>query len=88
MTMSQYAELHVDDTSAFLGLEKYLTESGRQDITHRRRTIRRSVLVQQQRQSRLDICDPYAMATIAEANSNFSRRRARIIGLIHTDTMR
>ena len=85
MTMSQYAELHVDDTSAFLGLEKYLSESGPQEKTHRRRTIRRSVLLEQQRQCRLDIHDPDAMATIAEAKSNFSRRRARIIGLIHTD---
>jgi hypothetical protein len=30
MTMAEYAELHVEDTSAFLGLESYLSLS--QDV--------------------------------------------------------
>ena len=83
MTMAQYAELHVDNTSAFLGLENYLSELGYREITHRRQAVRRTVLLEQQRQSNLNIYDPDTMATVAEAKSDFSRRRAQIIGLIH-----
>ena len=38
MTMAEYAELHVKDTSAFLGLEKYLSQDAFRGIKHRKRS--------------------------------------------------
>jgi hypothetical protein len=83
MTMAEYAELHVKDTSAFLGLEKYFTDTSHQKIKDQRRVVRRAVFLEQQRQLRAGIYDPDEMANVAKAASDWSWKRARIIALIH-----
>ena len=82
-TMAEYAELHVTDTSAFLGLEKYLSQDAFRGIKHRKEAIQRAVLSEQRRQYRSGINDPDALARVSQAASDLSTRRARIIGMIH-----
>lgn len=83
MTMAQFAEMNVHDTSTFLGLERYLSIQGVRDIRFRRRAIWRAVRLEQQRQTALGVCDPEAMAILATKESEISKKRARIIGLLH-----
>ena len=83
MTMAEYAEFHVEDTSAFLGLESYLTKDALLGIRHRKEAIRVAVLSEQRRQYRSGINDPDALARVSQAASDLSTRRARIIGMIH-----
>ena len=84
MTMAEYAELHVEDTSAFLGLESYLSQDVLQGIKRRKEAILGAVLSEQLRQSRVGINDPDALARVSQAVSDLSTRRARIIGMIHS----
>ena len=83
MTMAQYAEFHVKDTSAFLGLEKYLSQDAFRGIKHRKEALQRAVLSEQRRQYRAGINEPDALARVSQAASDLSTRRARIIGMIH-----
>ena len=83
MTMAEYAELHVEDTSAFLGLESYLSQDVLQGIKRRKEAILGAVLSEQLRQSRVGINDPDALAQVSQSISDLSTRRARIIGMIH-----
>ena len=83
MTMAQYAEYHVEDTSAFMGLESYLTKDAFQGIKHRKEAIQRAVLSEQRRQCYSGINDPDALARVSQAVSDLSTRRAGIIGMIH-----
>lgn len=83
MTLAQYAHQNADETSAFLGLEKYFTDTLHQKIKDKRRVVRRAVFLEQQRQLRADIYDPDEMANVAMAASDWSWKRARIIALIH-----
>ena len=83
MTVAEYAELHVEDTSAFLGLESYLSQDVLQGIKRRKEAILGAVLSEQLRQSRVGINDPDAVARVSQAVSDLSTRRARIIGMIH-----
>jgi len=85
MTMAEYAEMHFDDTSKFMGFDNYLTESGCRKIQERRRMICEEVKIEQERQARLGIYDPDAMANVSQAVSSVSYRRARIVGLLHCD---
>ena len=85
MTVAQYAEMNVHDTSAFMGLENYLSKDTTQEIGHRREEIRRAILLEQQRQLDIGIDDPEAISIISEALSVKSRLRARMIGLLHAD---
>ena len=55
MTMAEYAEFHVEDTSAFMGLESYLTQDTFRGIRYRKETIIAAVLSEQRRQDRFDI---------------------------------
>ena len=80
--MARYAEMNIQD-SAFMGLEYNLSDTARQETMHRRETIRRAVLSEQRRQRHVGIYDPDEMASISEAESTLSRRRAGIIGLLH-----
>ena len=86
MTMAEYAELHIQDTSAFLGFEKYLAASAFQDIENRRNAIIVAVLSEQGRQDRSGISDADALARVSQAVSDLSTRRAGIIGMIHAKT--
>ena len=83
MTVADYAEVNVHDTSAFMGLENYFFQNTRQNIRDRRGAIWKAVLSEQQRQLDVGVHDPESMAAIAEAASEKSRKRARIIGLLH-----
>ena len=83
MTMMQYAELHTHETSAFMGLECYLSATTAREIRYQRQAIQRAVFFEQERQLREDIYDPEAMARVSEAVSAWARKRARIIALIH-----
>ncbi len=83
LTVAQYAERHVHDTSAFMGLENHLSESTTGGIRRRRDVIGRAVKTEQRRQADAGVCDPEAMSAVAEYFSDYSRRRARIIGLLH-----
>ena len=79
MTMAEYAEQHREETSAFLGLEDYVTQA----IKYRKEAITAAVLSEQRRQDRSGIKDPDALARVSEAVSDVSARRAQIIGMIH-----
>ena len=83
MTMVQYAELHIQETHAFLGLESYMSVTAALEIKYQRQNIRRAVLSEQHRQLRADIYDPDAMTIVSRAASDWSCRRAKIIALIH-----
>mmetsp|Transcript_9580 Transcript_9580/g.17565 ORF Transcript_9580/g.17565 Transcript_9580/m.17565 type:complete len:180 (+) Transcript_9580:13-552(+) len=83
MSIAQYAEMHVNDTSTFMGLENYLSQNTSQNIRDRREAIWRAVRLEQARQIDAGICDPHAMAVSAGSVSEKSRTRARIIGLLH-----
>eukprot|EP00585_Thalassiosira_rotula_P003250 CAMPEP_0196137778 /NCGR_PEP_ID=MMETSP0910-20130528/5653_1 /TAXON_ID=49265 /ORGANISM="Thalassiosira rotula, Strain GSO102" /LENGTH=156 /DNA_ID=CAMNT_0041398285 /DNA_START=66 /DNA_END=536 /DNA_ORIENTATION=+ len=82
-SIAQYAEVNARDTSTFMGLENYLTPNTSQNIRSRRRAILRAVLLEQARQLNAGVCDPDAMADIVWSASEKSRKRARVIGLLH-----
>ena len=83
MTMVQYAQLHIQETHAFMGLEGYMSATTAREIKYQRQNIRRAVLSEQHRQLRAGIYDPDAMTIVSRAASDWSCRRARIIALIH-----
>jgi hypothetical protein len=85
MTMAQYAEFHVEDTSAFMGLESYLTKDALLGIAHRKEAIRVAVLSEQRRQYHSGINDPDALARVSQDVSDLSTKRAQIIGMIHAE---
>eukprot|EP00584_Thalassiosira_punctigera_P017769 CAMPEP_0172561144 /NCGR_PEP_ID=MMETSP1067-20121228/91757_1 /TAXON_ID=265564 ORGANISM="Thalassiosira punctigera, Strain Tpunct2005C2" /NCGR_SAMPLE_ID=MMETSP1067 /ASSEMBLY_ACC=CAM_ASM_000444 /LENGTH=85 /DNA_ID=CAMNT_0013351125 /DNA_START=159 /DNA_END=416 /DNA_ORIENTATION=+ len=82
--MAEYAEMNTHDTSAFMGLENYLSPDRPHEVKLRRRSIWNAVLSEQQRQVDADIEDPKAISKVAESFSDLSRKRARIIGLLHS----
>jgi hypothetical protein len=83
MTVYQYAERNHEDTSAFMGLESYFTDTTSQKIKDQRRVVHRAVFLEQKRQLRAGIYDPDVMAIVSQAQSDWSWKRARIIALIH-----
>lgn len=86
MTMAQYAELNSNETSAFMGLESFLSEDTAHMIKVKRRAILVAVTREQRRQDEAGVHDAVAMAKVSEAVSLWSRTRAQIIALIHDDT--
>lgn len=85
MTMAEYAEINSGDTSAFLGMENYLSPTTTKEIRCRRITICVMVLLEQERQSRSGVNDPERIAQVARGVSEASAVRARIIGLLHAE---
>lgn len=85
VTMAKYAELNIEDTSAFLGLESHMTGTSYQEIKNRRKAICEAVLSEQARQWEEGIDDPEKLASISEVISDVSRMRGHIIGLLHAD---
>ena len=73
------------DTTSFLGLESCLTSSTAGQIRRRMKALKRKVMREQRRQRRKGICNPELLASIAENESDWARRRAGIIGLIHAE---
>mmetsp|Transcript_15488 Transcript_15488/g.23498 ORF Transcript_15488/g.23498 Transcript_15488/m.23498 type:complete len:161 (+) Transcript_15488:127-609(+) len=85
-TFVQFAEMNVNDTSAFMGLEAYLSPNTARMIRLRRRALWAAVLREQQRQRVAGICDPEAISIISEELSEKSRKRSKIIAMIHAPT--
>jgi len=85
MTMAQYAELNAHETSAFMGLEKFLSRETSREIKYQRDALRMAILYEQQRQIEAGIYDPDTMANISEVASAWCRKRSRIIALLHAD---
>ena len=83
LSVAQYAKENSDETSAFLGLEKYFSSATTRGIMHRRCMARSGILMEQDRQRCLGIVDPDALAAVAMKLSEKSTVRARIIGLLH-----
>ena len=83
--MAQYAEMNVDDTHSFLGLETYLSNATTREIRHQRRALQEAVLAEQQRQIDVGIFDPEMLASVSEGRSEWCRTRSHIIGLIHAE---
>mmetsp|Transcript_27038 Transcript_27038/g.51116 ORF Transcript_27038/g.51116 Transcript_27038/m.51116 type:complete len:176 (-) Transcript_27038:256-783(-) len=83
MTVAQYAEMNMHDTSAFMGLERYFSQNRSRETDRLRREICREVIAEQQRHMDAGIYDPEATSIVSEGLSEKSRRRARIIGLLH-----
>ena len=72
------------DTVSFLGLERHLSESTMQNIAMARQQLLRAVFVEQDRQLREGgVYRAETLASISEAESEWSRQRARLIGLLH-----
>ena len=85
MTIAQYADRNIQDTSVFMGLERFFSKKTPKEIVYKRKAICRAVCSEQQRQLEAGIYDPDEMASISQAASEWSRNRARIIGLIHAE---
>lgn len=85
VTMAQYAEMNAEDTSAFLGLEAYLSPETNRNIFLRRRSIATAVLAEQLRQAARGARDPDGLAKASMAVSDVATKRARIVALIHAD---
>ena len=84
MPMDQFAEeLNSRDTSAFLGLESFLTKSIFLEIKLRKDTLISEVLSEQRRQVRFGTYEPDMMAQISKALSGWSWNRARMIAKVH-----
>mmetsp|Transcript_11897 Transcript_11897/g.20662 ORF Transcript_11897/g.20662 Transcript_11897/m.20662 type:complete len:153 (-) Transcript_11897:93-551(-) len=86
MNIDRFAELlSGQDTSAFLGLENYLSESSLKAIVFRRKALSMAIQLEQKRQSSAGIRDSKRLAHISEVGSQPATKRARIIALLHAD---
>lgn len=84
-TVAHFAKMNLDDTSAFLGLERYFSDATSHEILRRRGAVRKAVLSEQGRQRRAGKCDADKIAHAAMAESVTCRKRAHMIGLLHCD---
>ena len=85
MNMAQYAEMNIQDTSVFMGLEKFMSKKTPKEIVYKRDALYRTVHSEQQRQFEAGIYDPDIMSKISLGWSDWSRKRAQLIGLIHAE---
>ena len=85
MTMAQYAEMNIQDTSAFMGFEQHMSKKTKKEIVYKRGALFRAVHSEQQRQFEAGIYDPDVTAKISLRCSAWSRKRAQLIGLIHAE---
>lgn len=81
--MAKYCEMNIDDTSAFLGLERYLSDTTTQEILYQRQLHSNTVLYQHRQQIEIGVYDAEELARTSEATSEWSRMRARLIGKLH-----
>jgi hypothetical protein len=84
MTVAQYAKLHVNETTAFLGIEKNLSKATLRGVAKRRRAIVDAVLLEQDRQYRSGNIDADLMAVASEAVSGLSAKLAMLIARLHS----
>lgn len=85
ITMAQYAEKNIQDTSTFLGLEKMLSDHVIKRLSVVKTEHRKGVLAEERRQVSLGIYDAYAISSVSMASSEWSRKRASVLGLLHAD---
>ena len=87
MTMAEFAEMNVQDTSAFMGLENYLCENSSNEIRYRRDAIRKAVLSEQDRQhyAYRSLSDPDQLANVSRQISYLSVTRSYVIGMMHAE---
>ena len=85
MSLAEYAERHIHDTSCFLGIESYMTRETPPEIMSRRQMLRTAILNEQKRQRVLGVWDQESMSKVSQENSLWARRRAMIIAKIHVD---
>ncbi len=84
MTVAQYAKLLVNKTTAFLGIEMYLSKSTLRGVAKRRCAIVDAVLLEQDCQYCSGNIDANLMAVASEAVSGLSAKRARLIARLHS----
>ncbi|KAL7536644.1 hypothetical protein ACHAXR_011039 [Thalassiosira sp. AJA248-18] len=85
MTVAQYAAQNIQETSVFMGLENYLSDTSTCEIRYQRRAMVRAVLIEQFRQLEEGIYDPDMMANVCLEASSWSTSRAQIIALLHAE---
>ena len=78
--------LNVQDTSAYMGLERYLTLATFEETVFRRKGLVRAMRLEQKRQRSIGIYDPDALTSVSEAWSEWSRDRASLVGLLHASS--
>ena len=86
MSLAQFAIQTIEsgkDSSIFMGLESYLSTQIFQNITERKKAVRRAVIQEQECQSERGIYDPERLSLIIRSSSEASARRARVIALLH-----
>lgn len=79
-------DLYHHETSTFLGLECYLTQSMARETMLRKRFHINAVLSMHRRQRLTGTRDPDKLARLSQALSEWSVRRARLIGVLHYKT--
>ncbi len=79
ISLHQYKEKINQDTDAILGLDIYLTKEMLQQVLLHRQLHHRAVLGEQQRQRRSSVNDPQRLADVSQADSSWSRNRARSV---------
>ena len=85
MNVEEYAELNIQETSVFMGLENYLSRDVSQEIGYRTGVIISAVLSEQQRQWDIGIHDPEIICFISEVLSEQLRLCASFIGILPED---
>ena len=85
ITLATIAKQRVEqDTSCFMGLESFLTESTHTQILIHKKAHYKAVFDEQQWQLCAGIDDPDALANVAHASSRMSRERSMLIAKIHS----
>ena len=79
-TVAKYVEMHLDDTSTFMGLEGHINPNR---IRERRSAVGRAVHLEQLHQGATGVFDPDAMRRASEEITGESFRRARVVAMIH-----
>lgn len=79
-----------NDTTSFLGLERHLSKSTVHNIVNGRRRLLNAIFAEQARQRRMVMMqgegyyyDADMLAYVSEVESDWSRQRAHVIGLLH-----
>ena len=83
MTMAQYAVMNADDTSVFLGLEKYITADTPKKIRAATYNHKMMVLYEQERQCVAGIHNAEELARVSQEASRWCWHRSQIIAQIH-----
>ena len=75
-----------DDTTHFLGLESCLSKKVHFEIALRKKALRKAIMFEQHRQRINGIYDPDLLANVSEVESDWARRRASLVAMLHDDS--